>query len=210
MTIRHSPERDAAAGQAETAPPATVVPPATGAVSAARPGPPPGAAIPDHAGPPPASATPDHPGPPPGRVPGPDLTAMLEARSIALVGASPRPGTFGERMLDEVTRSPAGPEVHLVNPRYTEIGGRPCVPSLADLPGPVDLVLLAVPDAALEQQLALAAGRGDRSAVIFGNAHEDPGPALAPGEPAQAAGHNAPAPPPPPPPTPPPPPPPPP
>jgi acyl-CoA synthetase (NDP forming) len=113
--------------------------------------------------------------------PGPDLTPMLEARSIALVGASPRPGTFGQRMLDEVTRSPARPEVHLVNPRYAEIGGRRCVPSLADLPGPVDLVLLAVPDAALEQQLALAAQRGDRSAVIFGNAHpapshRDPGP----------------------------------
>ncbi|MGH3410649.1 MAG: CoA-binding protein, partial [Streptosporangiaceae bacterium] len=99
---------------------------------------------------------------------------MLEARSIALVGASPRPGTFGQRMLDEVTRSPATPEVYPVNPRYAEIGGRPCVPSLADLPGPVDLVLLAVPDAALEQQLTLAARRGDRSAVIFGNAHEAP------------------------------------
>jgi acetate---CoA ligase (ADP-forming) len=99
---------------------------------------------------------------------------MLEARSIALVGASPRPGTFGQRMLEEVTRSPSRPEVHPVNPRYAEIDGRRCVPSLDDLPGPVDLVLLAVPDAALEQQLALAARRGDRSAVIFGNAHEDP------------------------------------
>jgi acyl-CoA synthetase (NDP forming) len=115
---------------------------------------------------------------------GPDLTPMLEARSVALVGASPRPGSFGQRMVDEVTRSPAGPQVHLVNPRYAEIGGRPCVPSLADLPEPVDLVLLAVPDAALEQQLALAARRGDRSAVIFGNAHEDPAPAPPPGHPA--------------------------
>jgi acetate---CoA ligase (ADP-forming) len=101
------------------------------------------------------------------------LAPMLEARSIALVGASPRPGTFGQRMVAEVTRSPARPQVHLVNPRYAEIAGRRCVPSLADLDGPVDLVLLAVPDAALEQQLTLAARRGDRSAVIFGNAHED-------------------------------------
>jgi len=104
------------------------------------------------------------------------LAPMLEARSIALVGASPRPGTFGQRMVDEVAKSPARPDIYLVNPRYQEIGGRRCHPSLADLPGPVDLVLLAVPDAALEQQLTLAAGRGDRSAVIFGNAHEDPDP----------------------------------
>jgi acetate---CoA ligase (ADP-forming) len=116
--------------------------------------------------------------PPAGRPAGPAVAPMLEARSIALVGASPRPGTFGARMVEEVAKSPARPAVHLVNPRYREIGGRPCLPSLADLPDPVDLVLLGVPDAALEQQLALAAERGDRSAVIFGNAHEDPGPSM--------------------------------
>src|SRR5258708_30537749 len=54
--------------------------------------------------------------------------------------------------------------------------GRRCYPSIADLPEPVDLVLLAVQDAALEQQLTLAADHGCRSAVIFGNAHEEPAP----------------------------------
>jgi acyl-CoA synthetase (NDP forming) len=117
------------------------------------------------------------------------LESMLAARSIALVGASPRPGTFGARMLEEVTRSPARPQVHLVNPRYGQIGGQSCVPSLAELPGPVDLVLLAVPDAALEAQLTLAAGRGDRAAVIFGNAHEEPAGDISPaGAAALAAG----------------------
>jgi acetate---CoA ligase (ADP-forming) len=113
------------------------------------------------------------------------LAPMLEARSVALVGASPRPGTFGQRMTEEVAKSPSRPDIYLVNPRYRDIGGRRCYPSLADLPGPVDLVLLAVPDAALEQQLTLAAGRGDRSAVIFANAHSSetsqPNPAPPPG-----------------------------
>jgi acyl-CoA synthetase (NDP forming) len=94
---------------------------------------------------------------------------MLAARSIAVVGASERPGSFGERMVAEVTRSPSRPEVTLINPRYDSIGGIRCVPSLADIAGPVDLVLLGVPDAALEGQLSLAAARGDRSAVIFGS-----------------------------------------
>ena len=100
------------------------------------------------------------------------LHAMLEARSIALVGASPRAGSFGARMVAEVAKSPAAPRMFLVNPRHAEIGGVRCLPSLADLPAPVDLVLLGVPDAALEEQLGLAAKRGDRSAVIFGNAYE--------------------------------------
>ncbi len=100
------------------------------------------------------------------------LLAMLEARSVALVGASPRPGSFGARMVAEVGKSPAAPRMFLVNPRHDEIGGMRCLRSLNDLPAPVDLVLLGVPDAALEEQLSLAAERGDRSAVIFGNAHE--------------------------------------
>jgi acyl-CoA synthetase (NDP forming) len=98
------------------------------------------------------------------------VAAMLGARSVALVGASARPGSFGARMLAEAAASPAQPLLYPVNPRYAEIGGRRCWPSLADLPGPVDLVLLAVPDAALEEQLTLAARHGARTAVIFGSA----------------------------------------
>jgi acetate---CoA ligase (ADP-forming) len=101
---------------------------------------------------------------------------MLEARSIAIVGASSRPDSFGSRMLAEVGRSPSKPSIYPVNPRYAEIDGARCYPSLADLPGPVDLVLLGVPDAALEQQLVLAGEMESRSGLIFGNAHEDPAP----------------------------------
>ncbi len=100
------------------------------------------------------------------------LVAMLEARSVALVGASPRAGTFGSRMAQEVAKSSSRPRIYPVNPKYAELEGRPCYPSLAELPEAVDLALLAVPDSALEQQLMLAAKRGVRSAVIFGSAHD--------------------------------------
>ncbi|HTA10427.1 MAG TPA: acetate--CoA ligase family protein [Streptosporangiaceae bacterium] len=101
------------------------------------------------------------------------VRAMLEARSVALVGASARPATFGRRMLDEVAKSSARPRLYPVNPKYADLDGARCYPSLADLPESPDLALLAVPDAALEQQLARAAEAGCRGAVIFGNAHED-------------------------------------
>ncbi len=103
------------------------------------------------------------------------LTAMLEARSVALVGASPRPGTFGRRMTEEAARSGSRPRLYPVNPRYDELDDRRCYPSLTEVPEAVDLVLLAVPDPALEQQLTLAAAHGARSAVIFGSAHEAAG-----------------------------------
>jgi acetate---CoA ligase (ADP-forming) len=103
------------------------------------------------------------------------VRAMLEARSIALVGASARPGSLGANMIREVGRSTSGPRTYLVNPRYHEINGQPCLPRLADLPEPVDLAVLAVPDTALEEQLAAAAGTNARSAIIFGSAFDPPG-----------------------------------
>jgi acyl-CoA synthetase (NDP forming) len=99
-----------------------------------------------------------------------NVLAMLEARTVAIVGASARPGSFGERLVTEVTRSPSAPIVHLVNPRYDEVAGRPCLDSLDEIDGPVDLVLFGVGDAAIEGHLATAAARGDRSAVVFGSA----------------------------------------
>jgi acetate---CoA ligase (ADP-forming) len=103
------------------------------------------------------------------------VTAMLEARSVALVGASARPGSLGARMIDQLARSPSRPRTYLVNPRYPDIGGTPCLPSVAEVPEPVDLALLAVPDTALEDQLALAARTRVRSAVVFGNAFDADG-----------------------------------
>jgi acyl-CoA synthetase (NDP forming) len=97
------------------------------------------------------------------------VAAMLGARSVAVVGASAKPNSFGERMVIEAQRSSA--RMHLVNPRYDRIGELPCAPSLADLDEPVDLVLLGVPDSALIGQLEAAADAGVRSAVLFGAAH---------------------------------------
>ena len=102
------------------------------------------------------------------------VRAMLEARSVAIVGASARPGSFGERLVRELTRSPSAPTVHLVNPGYDAVLGLPCLDSLDDVPGTVDLVLLGVGDRAVEGPLATAAQRGDRSAVVFGSAWSQP------------------------------------
>ncbi|MGH3365730.1 MAG: acetate--CoA ligase family protein [Nocardioidaceae bacterium] len=95
---------------------------------------------------------------------------MLEPRSVAVVGASARPGSFGERMAAEVLKSPASPTVHLVHPSHDQVLGRPCHPWLGDVPEPVDLVLLGVPDKALPGLLSMAAERGDGGAVVFGTA----------------------------------------
>ena len=71
-------------------------------------------------------------------------------------------------------------EVYPVNPRYQEVLGLRCYPSMGDLPRSPDLVLLGVPNEALEEQLRAAADAGARSAVIFASAHDrgEDGPSL--------------------------------
>jgi acetate---CoA ligase (ADP-forming) len=96
---------------------------------------------------------------------------MLSARSVAVVGAGDRVDSFGWRLTTEALRSPGIERVHLVHPTRTSAFGRPCVPSLADVPEPVDLVLLGVPDKALAPTLTIASERGDAGAVVFGPAH---------------------------------------
>lgn len=103
------------------------------------------------------------------------VVRMLEARSVALVGASRTVNGFGDRALTELERSPGKPAIHLVNPRYAgeEIRGRLVVASLDDVPAPVDLVLLAVGDERLENELRRAARRGDAGAVVYGSVAGD-------------------------------------
>lgn len=100
------------------------------------------------------------------------LRPLLEARSIAIVGASPRPGSFGNALLQRVLEGGFTGPVHPVNPRYAEIAGLRCLPSLADLAEPPDLVLLAVGPERIEPLLQAAAVAGAGAAVIFGALRE--------------------------------------
>jgi acetate---CoA ligase (ADP-forming) len=105
---------------------------------------------------------------------------MLEARSVAVVGASARPGSFGEQLMLQLSRGGFDGEVYPVNPAYREVMGRACVPSIADVPQPVELVILGVANERLEEQLRAAAAAGARSAVIFASCYEEPEPGRPP------------------------------
>lgn len=101
------------------------------------------------------------------------LSAMLEARSVAVVGASRRPGSAGETMVSQLQIGDFAGPIYPVNPGYDEVLGLRCHPSLSDLPGPVDLVILGVKNSLLESQLELAGEIGARAAVIFASCLDD-------------------------------------
>ncbi|MEO8424402.1 MAG: acetate--CoA ligase family protein [Actinomycetota bacterium] len=100
------------------------------------------------------------------------LERMLEARSVAVVGASVKEGSLGRQMMVELIRGGFEGEVYPVNPGYDEVLGHRCYPSIADVPEPVDLAILGVANQRIEQALRDAVTVGARSAVTFSSLHE--------------------------------------
>ena len=102
------------------------------------------------------------------------LERMLEARSVAVVGASVREGSVGNQSVVELVEGGFEGAIYPVNPKYDQVLGHRAFESVAAIGDPVDLVILAVSNALLEEQLRLAADAGAGSAVIFASGYEEP------------------------------------
>jgi acyl-CoA synthetase (NDP forming) len=95
------------------------------------------------------------------------LDPLLKPASIALVGVSERDGSPGQMLAKMVLESDYAGEVYLVNPRYDEILGRPCLPTLESLPVTVDHAVIALGNPHLESALQATIDHGARAATIY-------------------------------------------
>ncbi len=96
-----------------------------------------------------------------------NISRLLRPRSIAVVGASPTPGSLGANVIANLERAGFTGALHLINPKRAEIGGRPCLSSVAELPEGVDCAIMAIPRAGVQEALQACAERKVASAVIF-------------------------------------------
>ena len=96
-----------------------------------------------------------------------DLSRLFRPASIAVVGATDRPGSYGAQALLNLDAIGFAGPVWGVNLGRTEALGRPCVPSIADLPCAVDAVIVSVPAAGVEAAVEEAGALGCGGAVVF-------------------------------------------
>ena len=92
------------------------------------------------------------------------LAAVFEPRRVALVGASDRPGSVGRLLWDNLATFPG--EVVPVS-QSSQVGGQAAYPSLSDVPGPVDLAVVATPAATVPGIVRAAAGKAVAAAVVL-------------------------------------------
>ena len=98
-----------------------------------------------------------------------ELDRLIAPRSVAVVGASPRAGSFGMRTLENMARY--GGAIYPVNAKYERIGERACYASLAALPQPPDCVVLVVPREGVETALEEAAAAGAGSVIVYASGY---------------------------------------
>jgi len=95
------------------------------------------------------------------------LDPLLKPLSIALIGASKRPSTPGNTMVQAAAIDGYRGRVYPINPKYDEVEGFACYPDLASLPEQVDHVVLGLGNEQLESGLRDAVSHGAKAVTIF-------------------------------------------
>jgi acetyl coenzyme A synthetase (ADP forming)-like protein len=95
------------------------------------------------------------------------IRPFLNPRSVAVVGASARPGTIGNALVVNLTRCGFTGQIYPVNPEANEIEGWKAYPRISAIPQSVDLVVIAVPAAAVEEVVVDTSRAGVRGVVVI-------------------------------------------
>ena len=95
------------------------------------------------------------------------LDAMFSPASVAVIGATSRPGTVGRTVLENLLRDTFRGKVFAVNAKHEEVLGRKAYKSIRDVPQPVDLAVIATPAATVTQIIAECVEARARSAVVI-------------------------------------------
>ncbi|MDE0030831.1 MAG: CoA-binding protein, partial [Deltaproteobacteria bacterium] len=91
---------------------------------------------------------------------------LLHAKSVAIVGASPK-GNWPNLLFHSLKDAEFPGNVFLINPNYEELWDAPCYPSLEALPEPAEHLLMLVPSRAVIPTLRQAAPLGVKAATIY-------------------------------------------
>jgi len=105
------------------------------------------------------------------------IRSLFYPRSIAFVGASAKIGKWGHTLVVNTISGGFSGEIYLVNPKGGRIAGRKVYPSVAAVPGPVDLAVVTVPAAGVEGLIPQLKAKNIRNMLLITSGFGETGPA---------------------------------
>ena len=96
-----------------------------------------------------------------------NLDKLFGPRSVALIGATPRPGAVGALVTRNLRRAGFAGELMLVNPHHSTIDGLAVHPNVASLPQVPDLAIIITPPETIPPLIGELGERGTRAAVVI-------------------------------------------
>ncbi|TIO04541.1 bifunctional acetate--CoA ligase family protein/GNAT family N-acetyltransferase [Mesorhizobium sp.] len=96
-----------------------------------------------------------------------NLEYAVGPKSVAVFGASVRDGSVGRVVFDNIVNGGFEGEIWPVNPKYSQVAGRPCYAKAADLPGIPDLGVIVTPPETVPGIVRELGEKGTRAAVVI-------------------------------------------
>lgn len=107
---------------------------------------------------------------------GDGLKVLLEPRSVAVIGASSNVDKIGYKILKNIVDAGFEGNIYPVNPRGGEILGLRAYPSVLDVPGEVEVVIVVIPARFVASVIEECVRKKVKSAIIISSGFRDVGP----------------------------------
>lgn len=95
------------------------------------------------------------------------LDALFQPRAIAIIGASSKEKSVGNDIVENLVKQGFNGPIYPVNPKIESLHGLPAYHSVAELPGEIDLAILAIPAKLVSQEIEQAVLKGAKAALVI-------------------------------------------
>ncbi len=103
------------------------------------------------------------------------LDRIFKPRSVAVIGASRKPGKIGNQVLKNIIDGGFKGRIYPVNPKAEEILGLKCYPSVKEIDDAVDLAVVVVPAPIVESVIKECAEKGVGGIVVISSGFSEVG-----------------------------------
>ena len=104
------------------------------------------------------------------------IAGFFSARSVAVIGATRRADTIGQALVRNLVLGDFTGQVHVVNQNAQTVSGMPAYRTVGEIPGDVDVAIVAVPADAVQDVVLDCAAKGVHGLVVISSGFAETGP----------------------------------